>query len=1167
MELAVALVAVSAMSAPAPGTDRICVDTYQRGADVSPGMYGIFFEEINHAGDGGLYAEMIQNRGFEEHVLPSGAKLENGYAVTHAINYAEGRDLDNQRIPWDIETLKYTAWSFESNGCTLTHDVIASEQPLHPNTPHSLRLVISGSTSGAAASVINSGYWGVAVKSGASYRLRFYLRTADYDGDVVAKIYDPESGKTAGQYTAKVSASGQWTEYTGEIQSNHTTNCADFRLEFSGNGTVEIDYVSLFPCDTYKGRDNGLRADIAELLEGLRPQFMRWPGGCIVEGISLPNRVQWKETLGDPMTRRGEYSLWGYRSTWGMGYHEFLQMCEDMGMSGMFVGNAGFACAFRSGDYRGDEAGWEPYYHDIRDAIEYAIGDPATNVWAAKRASAGHPEPFPLKYVEIGNENFGPIYARAFDYMYKKLKAEYPQITFICNLGLGDTLLSDGTIERTDMIDPHWYVAPSYFYNNVGLFDNIERGHYDVYVGEYACNDNVGSGNMDAALSEVSFMMSMERNSDLVKMASYAPLIENSNARNWSCNLIWQKNDQSFGRASYYVQKMFGENVPSYNIKTQCQTNRSAYFYHGRIGLGTYQTSAKFRNLKVKSSDGKTELYSADLQHNQSEWTVVDNRGTWTFDDGVLTQSDRTVENSMILVNHLSFRGGTIEFKACKTGGNEGFFVYFGVDKDGVDHYYQLNIGGWGNTATALQEFNGSWYPEVSARAATKIETDRWYDVKIEMTSGNRIVCYLDGEVLLTYAVADTAPGRTQAISGYDETAGEVVIKVLNAESEPWTTTLRINAENIAESGLATTLSASTLYEENTFDEPTLISPETTTISGLGPMTDYTFKPYSFTVLRVKATPASTAMTMQDFSPDETPETITPKPTDAVGLAKMRLEHKISYARQCHVAGANGASELQSAISTASSVADSGSDAIDLYSAAETSLDQAIADYIKSLVKYGEECSERIASATFDNNVVKGWRGMAPSPEHEVAEFFNCPFSMYQTVDGLENGYYLLSMQGFYRDGSYPGVITKHEARTENLAAMLAANESMTNVCSVCDHRLGYGYDGYCNNRDDANRAFSASPDNFINAAVAQVTDGTLRILLRKEKVTANDWCCFDNFRLYRIHADQSATDDVQADESTSDAPIYDLQGRRMPSRASLQPGVYVQDGKKRLIK
>ena len=543
----------TALTATIATAQTLTVDLNKRGADVSPTMYGIFFEEINHAGDGGLYAEMLQNRGFEEYVLPTGMTYRNGKVYGPALPHYGKNEVEPWTADWNLEQKMMQGWRVEGGKA----EVVLAEHPLHVNTPHALRLTVDGK-----ATLVNEGYWGVAAKKGEKYDLRFYLNTNSSE-QVVAMLRN-ENGANAGETTLTTKGDGQWNEYTATITATETFSKGTFALCFNGKDEVFVDYVSLFPQATFKNRKNGLRKDIAETLAAQHPQFMRWPGGCIVEGACYENRVRWKETLGDPMTRRGEWDLWGYRSTYGLGYHEFLQFCEDLGMKGMFVANAAMSCAYRCGDYSSEQAEIDRCLQDMRDAIEYAIGDPAKNEWARRRAEAGHPAPFPLQYVEIGNENNGDIYKRHLNYMYAKLKAEYPQLTFINTLG-GFPWEMDGT-EGGDMVDPHWYVDPAFFFLHNNEFDSRQRGQWQVYVGEYACNNRVGSGNMMAALADASFILGMERNGDLVKMASYAPLLTNVNQPNWSCNLIHFDTDRVMGRAAYYVQQLMAENRPTYNL-------------------------------------------------------------------------------------------------------------------------------------------------------------------------------------------------------------------------------------------------------------------------------------------------------------------------------------------------------------------------------------------------------------------------------------------------------------------------------------------------------------------------------------------------------------------------------------------------------------------------
>lgn len=1134
--------------------EALYVDAGSKGFDINPGMYGIFFEEINHSGDGGLYAELIQNRGFEEQTIPGGFRQDPdnpGKILTES--FKEYVNLSTRQLnwDWDFNRKKMTGWEISHSNCALDYNVVTPDTPLHEATPNAMRLAISNSTDGARVTLSNTGYWGIAVEKDASYDLRFYLNSADYAGKVKAVILAPD-GKDLGSAIFDVDHTGQWKEYTAVIKSSETLTDAKFALVFEGDGTIFADYISLFPQNTFKNRPNGLRADIAQMLVDLKPKFMRWPGGCIVEGIMLDNRVKWKETLGDPMTRPGQYDLWGYRSTWGMGYHEILQFCEDAGMACMFVGNAGMSCIGSGGDFVTPGSDLDPYYYDIRDAIEYAIGDPATNEWAAKRAEAGHPEPFPLKYVEIGNENFGKRYDDNYKYIYERLKAEYPQLTFLNTMGLGHAVEFD---IHTDMIDPHWYVDPDFFYNNRTMFDEVPRGNYEIYVGEYATNVNVGQGNLDASLSEAVFMMDMERNSDIVKIASYAPLIENSNARNWTCNLIWQRSGEVFGRASYYVQKLFSENLPSYNIPFSLQTARSEAAYCGRAGLGTWLTGAKFRNMSVTTPEGAS-LYTPDFTGARQEWT--DMQGTWSVDEADnFVQSNAGSTRCISLMNQLAFRDCVIEVEAMKTSGAEGFLLVFGANDDDWNHYYQFNVGGWNNTGAAIEEVNNGTGAIISERPSFRIENDRWYKLKVVCRNG-RVDAYIDDTLYCTHDFGIITPGRISAHAGYDKENGEIVVKVVNAESKPLPLSLNINASGLASEADRIVLKSASIWDENSFSAPELIVPVTDKVSGVSSVTDMVFDPFSLTILRIKGEPAATPMEIPDVSFSSEPRPLNPVLDTAWRIA---LKEAVAEAEKVAFPDLEGYAALTSALSEANAALTAADE--DGYRPAVEALRGALKTYYKLQMIPANELEGRIVNGTFpvdgDNH---GWSGNLVVRSH-VAEIFNSCFTVSQTVEGLEDGYYMVYFQGHYRNGGQEEANRKHADGTEELLARFSLNDMETPVVSsMSEQHDGYWW-GAPNTMEESWAIYSSNPDYYANYLIAKVEDGSLRIAFNKDKNCDVDWFIFGNMHLYRVPTEGAAVEAVEADlsEFSPEADIFDLQGRRVGSYAGmrrLSPGVYV---------
>lgn len=1124
---------------------EIYVDMGCRGHDVSPTMYGMFFEEINHAGDGGLYAEMVQNRGFEEHAYPGGTTYANGRVTApHAQNYWGGWYSDFS-LDWNLEAKKWTAWTVSGSGCTLQKDVVTPDVPLHANTPHALQLTLTGASQTARVGVSNSGYWGVATSKGATYRLRFYLHTAT-SAKVTAQFVT-SSGRAHGDTTFDVIPDGQWHEYTATLTATETMTDGTLRLQLSDFGaraaTYHIDYVSLFPTDTYKGRENGVRKDVAAMLEGLHPNFLRWPGGCIVEGFTLENRVKWKETLGDPMTRRGEYSLWGYRSTYGLGMHEFLQLCEDMNMSGMFVANVGMSCSIRNGDYidPANTRALQPYRQDIEDAIEYAIGDPATNEWAARRAEAGHPEPFPLKYVELGNENGTDRYVQRYAYFYNYLKEKYPQITFINTMSWTDA----GLFQKTDMYDVHWYVAPDEFYNSAALFDTAPRGDYTIYAGEYATNNNVGSGNMDAALSEAVFIGNMERNSDFVTMASYAPLLENVHAPNWACNLIHLDNHRVMGRASYYVQQLYAKHRPSYNVRTRLYSNSQKLQTRGRIGFGTWNTKAEFRNVRVTSLDGSQVFYESDFVNRPDEWS--ESGGTWTMTANSYRQTG-TGAPCLTMMNGAAFTNSVLELEARKNSGSEGFLICFAGDSTNVGTHWRVNIGGWSNTGTAFEKVTDGNAVTQGRTVSMNVKTARWYKIRLVMREGSDITLYIDDAEVLTLPLSDVKDGRLQAFGGYDEQAGEMVVKVVNAVQQPMTAAIRLNANGIAHTGSVITLAASRLTDENSLDDPTRISPKTTTFNGFASEFTYTFSPCSFTILRVKAdATAPEAMEIPSYWWDDTP---IPSNEAQVRKAALRtaLQTLIAQSQALAVDGSTGVEKLHTAIADAEEVLAQEAVTNKVLAATVNTLQTALDKYVGNLMTTRNEETSRLRNPNFTSMQTTGWQGSTPSLEHNVGEFFNTNFDMYQTVTGLQPGKYLLYVQAFYRNGAHDVAYPKHQNGTEQLLARLYAGSAATPIRSVYDQTFDQGsWNHYLDNRAQAETAFNTGTRTLANYLIAEVgSTGKLRIGVKKTTAVQLDWTCFNNFRLFFIPQTPTHIQSVRpAAPTTQNKGAWDLLGRR----------------------
>lgn len=808
----------------------IRIDLARRGADIPASMYGIFFEEINHAGDGGLYAELIQNRGFEDSSVPEGytVKGDRIFPPADRTNHLTGaRPHPDLSFRWNPDPIP--AWRFEQLEGSGASAELTREYPLNEASPTALKVTLPEK---GRIALSNCGFWGMNIEKGKGYYLRMNTSNGNrFEGRAILKLV-AEDGTELCNRPLAIDPDRTWCEYTGQLTATGSDPHARFVIELEGTGTLLLDYVSLFP-ETFRNRINGLRKDIAQTLEALHPAFVRWPGGCIVEGIDLSNRIEWKKTIGDPKNRPGIYDTWGYRATMGFGYHEFLQFCEDIGAAGMFVCNAGIGCQGRVGNACREED-LDAFIQDALDAIDYALGD-GTTEWSRKRVENGHPEPFPLQYVEIGNENWGPVYEKRYDRFYRAIKAKYPRLTLISTLGLG----GQRRHERVDMIDPHWYVAPEFFLSSSRLFDQQERGGYAVYVGEYAVNQQVGGGNLLGALAEAAFLSGMERNSDLVKMASYAPLLENVNDRVWPTNLIWFDSHRVMGRSSYHVQKMYAENRPDYNTATEFEQPRNGVQVSGRIGLGGWNTDNEYRELKVTLPDGR--VIEADMERG---WTPKG--GTWSAADGTLSQEGPGVMRWSIWDSPEEFSDCSISVKARKKSGDEGFILYFGMQGETG---YVLNIGGWSNQTTAFQHMVGADMPQIPNNIAQQVETGRWYDIRIDI-HGDSFTYSLDGKRMLEARIEQS---RQYVVSGYDETTGEEVIKFVNATEKPFTARIELaGAESVGRTGKAIVLTSGDPSDENSLDNPEKVVPEERVYKGFSDRFTYTFDPWSFTVLRIK---------------------------------------------------------------------------------------------------------------------------------------------------------------------------------------------------------------------------------------------------------------------------------------------------------------------------
>ena len=459
----------------------------------------------------------------------------------------------------------------------------------------------------------------------------------------------------------------------------------------------------------------------------------------------------------------------------------------------------------------------------------------------AVRARNGHPKPFHLKYLEIGNENGGPRYQERYALFHDALQKSHPEIRLIANEPV--------TTRPMDILDEHYYSSPQFFIQNATKYDSYDRQGPKIYVGEYAVTENGGQGNLRAALGEAAFMVGMERNSDVVVMASYAPLFTNVHYKKWNPDLINFDSARVYGLPSYYVQQLFARNRPDVLLPVQLDTPTTAAVpvQRGAIGVGTWATQAEYRDIKVVQ--GHKTLFASDFSGGSKGWRFHD--GQWQAADGVLRQSGRGVD-FRALAGDPSWTDYTLTLKARKLGGAEGFLILVRVKDD--NNWVWWNIGGWGNVRHALERCDDGSKSPLGQSVSGQVETGRWYDVRVEV-QGDRIRCFLDDRLINQAVYAPITVSTLHAVAGRVKATGEVILKVVNVSAQPQETIIQLRGvKAVAPQAAAVVLTSADPSNENSLEQPAKVAPVTGTVKA-APNFRHTFPANSLTVLRLRATP------------------------------------------------------------------------------------------------------------------------------------------------------------------------------------------------------------------------------------------------------------------------------------------------------------------------
>lgn len=591
---AILLFAITILGGPtfSQQTHTLVVKAAQPTATIQPTMWGVFFEDINLGADGGIYAEMVKNRSFE---------------------------FLRPMMGWTVNRKKFVEGEM----------LVINRGEENTRNPRFLRVTMNKAAKGDLG-LANEGFRGMGIKKGVRYDFTLLYRQPQAHTKLHIELIDTAK-KVVGETVLSLTEAGDnWRKAAVHFNANETVLKGKLNIWFEGDGTIDLDMISLFPGDTWKNRPGGMRADMIQLLADMKPGFLRFPGGCIVEGFDLSNRYRWKNTIGPIEERQLMINRWNtefshrstpdYFQTFGLGFFEYFQLAEDIGAEPLPILNCGMACQFNAAEVVPMQA-IDPYIQDALDLIEFANGD-VNSKWGKARADMGHPAPFNLKLMGIGNENWGPQYIERLKVFQAAIKAKYPNMKLICSSGTDpngdrfDYLNDELRKMNADFIDEHYYRQPEWFLKNARRYDNYPRTGSKVFGGEYASHvDKTAGGNRNtwlAALSEAAFMTSLERNADVVQMASYAPLFAHIDGWQWAPDLIWVNNLQSYGTPDYHVQKLFslnkGSKVVPITLNNDVVAGQDSLYASACMDVATSELIIKVVNASDKPQNNTLQL-------------------------------------------------------------------------------------------------------------------------------------------------------------------------------------------------------------------------------------------------------------------------------------------------------------------------------------------------------------------------------------------------------------------------------------------------------------------------------------------------------------------------------------------------------------------------------
>ncbi|MCM1191713.1 MAG: alpha-L-arabinofuranosidase [Butyrivibrio sp.] len=808
---------------------KLSVETGKRRFETADSLYGLFFEDINRSGDGGLYPELLRNRAFDDSLHPDdltekGDDLTNSTGWVFEYQKGEGAKRWKEReAPTDIP-----AWYAESAQMSLER-----EDTLNDRRPAALRAVFE-----PGGKIYNVGYCGVPVRAGEAYCLYFFAKAGKAVKVVVALEAE---GKTLCSGEIPVGGCG-YVRYDMTLVPDKTAKETRLCLSVPEGGELLFGFISLMPGDTYHG--HGLRKDLCEKLEGLHPAFLRFPGGCIVEGFSKSTAQRFKRMTGPVWERPGVLNLWGYHSTEGLGFHEYLQLCEDLKTDALYVCNVGMTCQARNCILMEEEE-VEDLLDDVLCALEYALGSKDTE-WGGLRARMGHPEPFRLKYLEIGNENNGPDYEERYERFRKEISARYPELLIVANTHVEQAGL------QLDIADEHFYDKAEWFAENSHYYDKYDRKGPGIFVGEFA----VVAGNIRtlyAALGEAMFMVGMERNQDVVKLASYAPLFENVRYAAWEPNLIAFDGLDNYAIPTYYVQKMFAENKGTYVLESsqECGKIYAPYLKGGPCLAGS--AGVRFKNASWKGQPVAAEHEMFGCVRDCGDGTFI----TEIPENGPGSEQAKRFDMAgtvlVTLGNDMDSRQGVFEIEMLLEEGKElglGMFATpYGRARNSEDspwNLFAVQPVRWTIAAGMSSLIAGVGFRKYALAESIPLELENGVYHRFAMEAENGwLRCVVDGRTVTEIELPHYDEIQSIALEDGDE----VIIKLVNIADEENAVEITLDCE--VESGYARSVITGQSSDCNTLQEPERVTDRQSREMGAAKRFIYRVPANSVNVLRL----------------------------------------------------------------------------------------------------------------------------------------------------------------------------------------------------------------------------------------------------------------------------------------------------------------------------